>query len=88
MKYIPRGDLVLIKQENPGKVRGLHMPDVAAEGKRLVIVALGPEVKEGTLKVGDVVYAVGTPGEDLVRIPGESSLFLTKQANIFCTVEQ
>lgn len=86
MKYLPRNDLVLIRSESRGKVRGLHMPDAAEEGKRLVVEAAGPDVED--LNVGDEVLAVGTPGQDLVRIPGEGSLYLTKQANVLAVMER
>lgn len=86
MKYSPRNDIVLIRSESRGKVRGLHMPDATEEGKRLVVEAIGQEVKN--LNVGDVILAVGTPGQDLVRIPGEGNLYLTKQANVLAIVER
>lgn len=82
--YAPRNNLVLIEQESRGKVRGLHMPDRAEEGKRLVVRAVGPEVKG--LEPGDEVLAVGTPGQDLVRIPGEANLYLTREANVLAVV--
>lgn len=82
--YTPRNNLVLIEQEARGKVRGLHMPDRSEEGKRLIIRAVGPEVKG--LEVGDEVLAVGTPNQDLVRIPGESNLYLTREANVLCVI--
>ena len=62
------------------------MPEVAAEGKELVVVALGPDAKD--LEIGDVVLAIGTPGQDLIRLPGESALFATKQANILMVVQK
>ena len=84
MKYRPRNNLVLIRRERI-KVVGLHMPDEAQEGNRLIVEAIGPQVEN--LYVGDVVLAIGTPGQDLVRIPTESNLFLTKEANVLAVVE-
>ncbi len=85
-RYRPRNDLVVVRTFSAGPVKGIHMPDQAEEGRRIQVVEIGPQVED--LEVGDLVLAVGTPGEDLVRIPGESSLYLTKQANVLCVVEK
>jgi len=84
MNYRPRNDIVVIKVVDKGKVRGIAMPDVAQEGKERIILAVGPKVED--LKVGDKVLVIGTPGQDLVRIPGELNLFLTKEVNVLVVV--
>lgn len=83
MKYTPRNDFVLMRVEER-TVGKLHMPDKAQEGKATFVVACGPDVTG--LEPGDRVLAIGTPGEDLVRLPGESRLFVTRQANVICVV--
>ena len=83
--YKPRNDFVLFRVVPRKLVRGLAMPDRASEGKDIVIEAVGPKV-EG-LKVGDRVQAIGTNGQDLVSVPGESGLFLTREANVVLILE-
>lgn len=82
--YRPRGDFIIIRQEDRGKVRGLHMPDQAAEGKRLVVVAIGPDVQH--LEPGDEIVITVAP-DNVARIPGEGHLYLTRQANAAAVVD-
>jgi hypothetical protein len=86
-KYRPRNDMILIRRVDRGSVRGIVMPNIAQEGKVLIVEEVGPDVKDG-LKTGDVVLAIGTPGQDLVRIPESSDLFLTRQGNVLVVVEE
>ena len=86
MKYRPRNDIVLIHRIDKGQVRGVAMPDMAAEGKELQVEACGPDVED--LQPGDVVLAIGTPGQDLIRLPGEHALFATKQQNVLMVIEK
>ena len=74
-KYQPRNDLVLIRRTPRGKVRGLHMPDSAREGFKLIVEAKGPKVED--LTVGSEV-----------RIPGQTDLYLTREANVLAVVEE
>lgn len=83
--YVPRNDIVLIERVQAGKVRGLHMPDQSEEGVFTYVKAIGPKV-EG-LQVGDRVLGIGTPGQDLVRVPGEANLFLLREGNVLCVVQ-
>lgn len=82
--YRPRNNLVLIRRMARGKVRGLVMPDAAAEGQKMVVEAVGPKVED--LDVGDEVLAIGIPGEDLVRIPGHTDLYLVREGNVLVVV--
>ena len=83
--YKPRGDFVLYESVNRGHVRGLAMPDQAAEGKDLIVVAVGPDVKD--LKPGDRVLVIGTAGETVVRVP-ETRYLLTRQSNVIIVIER
>ena len=83
--YKPRGDFILYQSINRGQVRGIAMPDQAAEGKDLIIVAVGPDVKD--LQPGDRVLVIGTPGETVSRVPGTNYL-LTRQANAVIVITQ
>lgn len=86
MKYHPRNDFVLYRMVDKGTVRGIHVPQQAAQGKEMTIVAVGPDVVG--IKPGDVVMAIGAYGQDLIALPNEKDLLLTKQANIVLVVEK
>ena len=84
MKYRPRGDFVIYKVVDKGQVRGIAMPDAAAEGKQRVVVAKGPKVEN--LEVGDIILTCGQPGVDLTRLPEEHDLFITREANVVLVI--
>lgn len=79
-KYVPRGDMVVIRVETRGTVRGVAVSERSAEGARFTVYAVGPDVVG--LKPGDEVLAVGENGKDYGYIPGEKDLFIIKQANV------
>ncbi len=79
-KYRCRNDFVLFRLVNRGQIRGLAIPDRAAEGKERVVVATGPDVKG--LEPGDRILVIGTIGQDTIPLPNERDLYLTKQANV------
>lgn len=85
MGYRCRNDFVLIRVINKGKAHGLAMPDKSAEGKERIVEAIGPKVED--LKVGDKVFVIGTNNQDVIALPGEVSLFLTREANVVLIVE-
>lgn len=85
MNYRPRNDFVLYRVVNRGMHRGVVMPDRAAQGKDHVVVAVGPKVVD--LKPGDHVKVIGTPGQDVVPLPDDSSLFLTREQNVVLVVD-
>jgi hypothetical protein len=85
ISYIPRNDFVLYRIVDRGQVRGVHIPQISAQGKDIVIVAVGPEVKD--LQPGDKVFAVGTKGQDVIELPNEQHLYLSRQANIVLVVK-
>ena len=85
MIYKPRNDFVLYRIVDRGSVRGLAMPQRIQQGKDIIIIAIGPKV-EG-LKVGDCVLAIGTKGQDLVEVPNESKLYLTREQNVVVVIE-
>ena len=78
--YRCRGDFVLFRIIDRGIHRGIAMPNIAAQGKDKVVIAIGPKVED--LKVGDKVLVIGQPGQDVVQVPTEPNLFLSREANI------
>jgi co-chaperonin GroES (HSP10) len=87
IKYIPRNDFVLIRMvKRQVTALGVALPDKSRESTDLFIQAVGPDVTD--LEIGDQVLAIGTPGEDLVLLPREKDLVMTKQANILCVVKE
>lgn len=86
MNYIPRNDFVVFKLIDKGKLRGINIPQISSQGKERVIVSVGPKVEN--LKPGDRVFAIGTVGEDVVMIPTEQDLYLTRESNIVLIVKE
>ena len=86
MTYRPRNDFVVLRRMEIGKIKGFWMPGMSRMGKKLIVQAIGPKVED--LKVGDVVEAIGEPGQDIVTLPNETDLFITKEANVLCVVTQ
>ena len=86
MNYRCRNDFVLIRVINKGQAHGLAMPDKSAEGKERVVEAVGPKVDN--LKVGDKVFVIGSMNQDVISLPGERDLFLTRETNVVLVVEE
>ena len=78
--FYPRNDFVVFKFIDKGRLRGIEMPQISAQAKERVVVAMGPKVED--LKIGDKVMVIGKVGEDVIALPNDSSLFLTRQANV------
>lgn len=87
-KYVPRNDMVLIRKVKRDRLRGIIIPDIAQEGSVTIVEACGPDVKDGAALIGKIVLAIGTPGQDLVRIPGTNDMYLTRQGNVLVSVEE
>ncbi len=85
-KFIPRNDFVLFRLVDRQMVRGVYVPQISAQGKERIIEAIGPKVED--LKVGDKVFVIGQMGEDVVALPNDKDLFLTKQTNVVLIVEE
>ncbi len=85
-KYRCRNDFVLFRLVNRGQLRGVVMPDVAAEGKERVVVAFGPDVKD--LEVDDRVLVIGQIGVDTIQLPNDRDLYMTKAANVALVVTE
>lgn len=84
--YRPRNDMVVIREvlvdKSPG---GVVMPQKSAEGKKIVVEAVGPKV-EG-LRPGDRVILVGSrENGDWSFLPGEPALAITRQENLVAVV--
>ena len=85
MKYFPRGDYVLCRIERVDKSEGgIVIPSVSQQGNKWRVVAFGPDVKG--LNAGDEVQLIGAVGEDIVPLPREKDLWLTKESNIVYVV--
>lgn len=78
--FVCRGDSVLVRFINLGMARGMAMPDQAAEGKEVIVISVGPDVKN--LEVGDVVFMVGSLEEKVYTLPGSSDLIVSPQQNV------
>lgn len=86
VKYLPRNEFILFRFVDKGHLRTLAMPGIASQGKERVVVAVGPNV-EG-LKVGDKVLVIGEIGVDVIPLPNDNKLFLTKQQNVALIIEE
>ena len=84
--YKPRGDFVLFRVITIDKTDGgVALPDVSPEGKSNYVLAVGENVKD--LNPGDRILVIGVLGQDVVHLPREKSMMLTKSANVMLTVE-
>lgn len=85
IRYRPRNDFVLFRFIDRGQVRGIITPDKSAQGKERIVMAMGPDVVD--LKIGDKVMVIGSPGQDVIAMPEDKDIYLTKQANVVLVVE-
>lgn len=81
--YEPRNDFVLFRMSGR-EHKGLVMPDQTQVGKVRSVLAVGPDVKG--LNQGDEILVIGQVGQDVVQLPNEVDLFLTKQSNVAIVV--
>ncbi len=79
-RFVCREDFVLIRLVDTGRVGRVAVPQISSQGKRLIVVAIGPKVEN--LKVGDSVLSIGQVGVDAAQLPNDNDLFITKQSNI------
>lgn len=79
-QYIPRNDFVLVRLSTVASNGGLILPQMSDQGMKWEVVAIGPKVED--LIVGDEVQMIGTQGEDLLRLPREKDLYISKEANV------
>jgi len=84
-QYIPRGDIVLFRVVDRGKVGRVHIPQISKQGKERIVEAVGPDVVG--LSVGERVMVIGTVGQDVVELPNEQGLFITKQSNVVLIIK-
>lgn len=84
-RYRPRNDFVLFSIHDEGKVGSIAMPNIAAQGKRYVVEAVGQEVKD--LKPGDEIITLDAQNS-VAQLVNERNLYLTRQANVICVIEQ
>ncbi len=86
IKYRPRADFVLFRVIDLGRSEGgVAIPDISAEGKANFVIAVGPDVKD--ISPGDRVLIIGTPGQDVISLPREKGMMVTKAANCVLFVE-
>lgn len=81
----PRNDFVLVREERVEEVRGVAMPEVSAEGKRYVVVAMGKDVKE--LSVGESVILNGQLNVHWSYVPRHPDLIIVRQECVILVIE-
>ena len=86
LKYQPRHDFVVFRMVERGIVRGVVLPDIARDSKRLVVEAIGPEVED--LKIGDVILALGQLGVEYSQLPHEKDLFLIRETSVALVIKE
>ena len=85
-KLIPRNDFVLVRLEKVEQVRGVAMPDIAVEGWKFIVEAVG--TKDCTdLKLGDVVMINGIKGQHYSKVPNHPHLIIVRQECVILKVE-
>ena len=72
-----RGDLVLVRKQKRGIVRGLAMPERSAEGMDFFVEGFGPDVQD--LKLGDQIMLMGKGTEQFYPCPGYPNHLVAKQ---------
>jgi hypothetical protein len=79
--YKPRNDFVIVRRETVDTIKGLYMPEQAAQGKRWCVVAVGPKVED--LKPGDYVLMIGSSQEqNWMPLPEDQDLLITRESNV------
>lgn len=84
--YTPRNDFVVFSMTDNQVLKGLVMPQTSEESKVRHVVAIGPKVKD--LNIGDEVLVAGQVGSDVVSLPGEKGLYLTREQNVILIVQR
>lgn len=84
--HICRNDFVLLRVVDKGRVSTIITPQVSAQGKERIVLAVGPKVKD--LAVGDSVFIIGSLGQDVVQLPNESDVYITKESNVVLVVRK
>jgi co-chaperonin GroES (HSP10) len=83
--YRPRNDFVVLEIVKRGKSRGgVVLPEKSRESTTTFVVAVGPKVED--LEVGDQVLAIGTPNQDIISLPREKDVVVTREANCILVV--
>ena len=81
VNWQPRNDYVMVKVVKAGQTpSGIAVPDMAAEGLSWYVHRVGPKITD--LKPGDRVEIAGEIGQDIARVPNNTGLFITKEANV------
>lgn len=84
-KYIPRGNVVLVRVKEAGKTKGgLHRPDISADSQRFYAEAWGDKVT-GLNKGDEVIFKLGAAG---LRLDDDRDLMLVDGDNVICVVER
>lgn len=82
--YRCRSDFVLFRLVDRGSVGSIATPQISQQGKERIVLAIGPDVED--LNVGDRVLVIGSVGSDVVPLPNESGIYMTRQANVALVV--
>lgn len=88
--FKPRNEFVLLRKCDLGEERGIAIPDIAAQGKQCVVVAMGPDVNKKErpeeLKIGDIVMTIGSIGDNYYPLPNDKDLMVFNERNIVLIV--
>lgn len=83
--YVPRNDFVLLRVvKTKPPIGELHFPDGSSESKKMIVVAVGPAVRDSVsrLEAGDEVLALGNMNVNYFEVPHARDLIVIKQEHV------
>lgn len=83
-QYEPLWDFVVVRSVHVDTTNGVVLPESTMESVAWFVVAVSADTKG--LAPGDQVLVIGTQGQDVVRLPRERNLYVTKEKNLILKV--